>query len=276
MYGIKIIFLVFTTVFFTRFSYADINYTDLSLRWSSVYSFEMNDHYLTSEAIKKPAGTRVVLGSFKFLTTDFKTLKDCLIYQIPTKEVPGKLYVMASLHKEDCRETTFKKSILESREIYNLSFSYRKSEVKLNVDKKTHSFIFFNVINNTKENKTNAYGFTIPGVEISFIDTYEVKTRLQEFEVCSNIAKSCGEKPSENLCHLCPGLGTYQVYASDCKKSIRSYCGIKKCGERNSPACIRGRSASGYKGPFCITDSPLGFCRKPFRVLCINNELLCR
>lgn len=260
----------------SSFSYADVNYNELSLRWSSVYSFEMNDHYLTSEAIKKPAGTRVVLGRLKFLTTDFKTLNDCLMYQIPIEGTPGRLYVVASLFKEECRELTFKKALFESNDIFNLSFSYDQSSLKINIDKNSHNFSFFNIKNSTDGKNVIAYSFKVPGVEVSFVDTYEIKTRLQKFEICSDVVKSCGEKAPENLCHLCPGVGTYQVYASDCRKPIRRYCGVKKCGLRNSPACIRGRSASGYKGPYCITDSPLGFCRKPLRVFCINNELLCR
>jgi hypothetical protein len=51
---------------------------------------------------------------------------------------------------------------------------------------------------------------------------------------------------------------------------------MDKCGRAGFPACIRGYVASKLDpNAFCINDSPVGFCQKGLRVVCLNNQLMC-
>lgn len=275
MYGRKIVF-IFTALLCLNVQ-ADITSVEqIQIRWSSVFNKEVNKNFLTRDPITAPNGARVVLARVDLLTKNFKKISDCLIYQIPGTNTTGELFFIQSKIDKTCEEQTFAKPYFVQKEIFNLKLEERMTSLRMFIDQQKISFNFYNIINSKINNDSAEHQFKVPGVLVSFIDSPNSQKILNEFEVCSEVpSNECSEK-TKDLCHLCPGGNSYQVVASDCSKSLRKYCGHKECGVIGSPACLRGRRSSGYKGTFCITDSPMGFCEKPSRVVCLNNELYCR
>ena len=270
-------YLLLTITFITSSLFANVgSFEDLQVRWSSVFDKRMDQKFLTADPITEPKGARVVIGELDLLTKDFRSITDCLVYVVPSKSKPGKLLVIQKNSKLDCDDRKFAKPHFEFEEIYNLKIEEKQQSMRVFIDRFQVNFNFFNIINSQISNDKVEFQTKIPGVFISFLDAPAAKSPLSEFSVCSDVPDDTCQEATNNLCHLCPSGNTYKVVASNCKKSLRTYCGYKECGLPNTPACIRGRAATGYSGPFCITDSPMAFCKKPSRVVCLNNELFCR
>lgn len=265
-------------IFISKFSLAqDTKVHNLQIRWASAISKRMDERFLTREPISKPKGVRVVIGEIDLLTKDWREITDCIIYEIPKKGTPGKLFVIQKKSKISCEERKFAKAHLEISEIYNLAIQENSQSLKFLIDKYQIEFDFFNIVDHSEDSESSSFKTKVPGTFVSFVESTAAQKRLSDFDVCSDVPTSdnCSENP-KGFCHLCPNGNTYKVVASNCRKSLRTYCGYKECGSKGQPACVRGRAATGYKGPFCITDSPMAYCQKPARVVCLNNELFCR
>lgn len=253
-----------------------IDLNEVQIRWSSVYQKKVDTKYITEEAIVNPAGARVVLAQLDLFTTNFRSISDCLVFEVPSKESAGTLLIIEKPIGKKCDDVKFRKSFFEFKNIYNFRMKESTHKLKLFIDRDSVSFNFFNTIDDNIKSSTADHQYKIPGTMVSFIQNPISKPVLKNYDICSDVPNEQCESSSPNLCHLCPQGKSYLVIASNCKKSIRRYCGEKKCGLPNMPACIRGRAATDYSGPFCIADSPMAFCEKPARVVCLNNELYCR
>lgn len=276
MYGRTVVFLILFMIGPVAIS-APKNFEEIQVRWSSAYKKEINSNYLTKDPITAPKGARVVLAQIDLLTKKFKSITDCLVYQIPSPGKPGELFFIESKVDKNCEEQKFASSYFSYPNIFNLKLEETNSKIKIYIDRFNLNFNFYNILNQNLESESADFQFKIPGVLVSFIESSAGKNILNEFQVCSEVPSDKCSLKSKDLCHLCPSGKSYHVIASDCPgNSIRSYCGHKECGVKGSPACIRGRVSSGYKGTYCITDSPMGFCSSPARVVCLNNELYCR
>jgi len=147
------------------------------------------------------------------------------------------------------------------KEVYNFSFNLKKNVLILNIDQHKEKIKMLNFYN---QDISLLSFLKDPGVQIP------------DYTICSDVSNHCASKTINN-CDSCSAGVSYQVVASNCSfGSLRRYCGKKICGKKDAPACYRGRAASGYTGPFCISDSPIAFCEKPLRVICLNDELYCR
>ena len=255
-------------------SLAGLSTSDLELRWSSAYELEINKDLKQDESIREPIGAVVVVAELSLFSKNFLSFKDCLVYRVPSPESAGALTVISVKVAESCYKNRFKKSIFKQKSIFNFSFLEKKQSLRLAIDKEVLKFYFFNIIDKKKSIQAD-YNYKISGVRVSFIDSFGDERALDPFTICRDIPKKCGEK-TRDLCHLCPGGESYSVIASNCESSLRKYCGRKICGNKNNPACMRGRAATKYSGGYCLTDSPVGICTKPSRVVCLNEELYCR
>lgn len=275
MYGHKIILILFALISSIAIS-APQTFEEVQVRWSSAYKKDVVSNYLTAEPINAPKGARVVLAKIKLLTKNFKSLTDCLVYQIPSADKPGELFFIQSRLGKSCEEQKFKTAYFTYKDIFNLKLEETNSKLVIFIDQFKISFSFYNIVNPNLKTESADYQLRVPGVLVSFVEGSVSQNILKEYEVCSDVPNDQCSNRTEDLCHLCPSGKSYQVIASNCSKPLRRYCGHKQCGEKDGPACLRGRVSTGYKGPFCITDSPMGFCEKPARVVCLNNELYCR
>jgi len=269
--------LAIFTFFFAINSFAKTNsWDDLILRWMSVQRIEFSEYVKNEEPIKNPAGATIVLARLILLNENFSYEKDCLVYSVPSKQTNGKLSIINIGYEKKCEDyiLTNKSQLYEFDNIYNLAISYKKRDLILDVDMKKYHFKFFNYLDTKKPQllDTSATLTQIPGVQISFV-TPSSNSFLKNGEICFDVDDRC--KVLKDECFRCSGA-VYPAIASNCKEQVRRYCGDSQCGIKGAPACIRGFSASGYTGPFCINDSPIGYCEKPLRVICIDNELICR
>lgn len=272
MHALKIIFILL----FCQSSFAKMTVDDLRLRFVGTYKVDLNENFNSGQLVDEPKGARVILAELEFLNKEFNRQRDCIAYKVPTAKKSGELLFIRGEQGSDCKQRVLSPPYFSLKDIYNLSMNLTLRELVFKIDTKKLTLDFFNL--RLKDLKTHeAYNFKVPGVEVSFVERVNLKnSELLDLEICQDVSSDCSRE-EKNLCHLCPNNGvSYMVYASSCKANpIRRYCGKVDCGEPGNPACIRGRRAVGYTGDYCIADSPLGFCKPPARVICLNGELYC-
>lgn len=244
-------------------------------RWLAGSEINFSEYVEMGEEIRNPPGATIPLIEVKLKGRNFSTLRDCLVYQVPALGKSGTLQLISLPPKKSCQDMI----LIESRKLaqtncYNLAFKFGGRNLKVLQDTKSYVLEFFNLKNNTSKKifDTSASTTKVPGVEISFID--ELGESLPDGEICFDVDDSCKETV-KNKCDECK-LGSFPIIASGCSTKVRRYCGVKNCGLSGGPACIRGFISTGYTGPYCINDSPVAYCTPPARVVCLNEELLCR
>jgi len=268
------IVLIFS--FFSLSSYASTFWSELEYRWSSVKSIKVSDYVTAGEPVRNPVGVSIPLASTIILNRDFHHSKDCLIYKTPSKSAQGELKLVNISPDESCEKVlTGHAPVLIVSNLYNLAIKLEDRSMTIVNDKTQFKIKFFNMLQ--KRNKsileTSASNTLIPGLKISTIITKKSQS-LKSGDLCFDVDDKCNDV-LENRCDQCPG-GIVPVIASSCKSKVRKYCLSGSCGKSGGPACIRGFKTTGYTGPYCINDSPVAYCVKPYRVICINEELVCR
>lgn len=219
------------------------DFLPLQKRWVGAVAVEVNSQYVFSVT---------------FLDRSFKQVKDCIIYQIPTKNKPGSLKIIELDLGAKCKGSFSKKSFATYQGIYNFSFLNLENGVTLYIDEKKIYFPFqkikSSIIYTLNEKNKNSFEY-------------------KDGMLCYDIDDKC-DVIKNKKCELCTS-GVYQVIASNCPSMTRKYCGTISCGKKGKPACLRGWQATKYSGSYCIADSPIAYCEKPYRVYCLNGELFC-
>lgn len=220
----------------------------LPKRWDHAVDVKLMDIALGEKIIVKE---KSLIGVIFYLGKDFSILKDCLfvnekkVFSYKTVEI-----------KKNCKEVIEAKGAILSS-FYNMNIERKLNAVLFHLDKDTWSI-------------------NIKNEDESFDITYAsaIGSRLNNHEVCHNINDSCQES-GPNICLACKS-GHTNIINSNCINKFSKVCGTFTCGKKDSYVCIRGRRGSEYSGDYCINDSPLGFCEKPLRVLCVDGKLICR
>ncbi len=263
MYAIKIILW---TIFTLGSSYGvDLSTDKLQKRWISAISIDKNPNYVKDELITVPENTFQKIIQINFLDNNFNLHRDCLIYYIPSKKGSGKLKVVSLSVGQKCEEVFMAEPVWEHERIYNFAYGLKENKLILKIDSELIEFSLLNM----KYSKSTKYN-----LRVSLFDSKRKGISLEEGDICFDIDDKCLVTKS-NICDLCPGA-VMPVIGSQCQKTTRKYCLTKVCGEQHGPACIRGFKATQYNENYCIMDSPIGFCQKPYRVVCVDGELLCR
>ena len=218
----------------------------------------MNSNFKMNSPIIEPRGLTQHIITLYHLDSQFKQVKDCILYSIPKKYHPGEVIVTTVAKNESCQQSIIKKPIYENKNVFNFAFSTAPKQVTLFIDDVELEIKLQNTNETTK---------------ISLIKTQKNNFIYEEKTLCLDVNDQCQEIVNRN-CQLCP-TGSYQVIASNCKTKMRKYCGTKACGGLDEPACLRGWKASGYRGDYCNADSPIAYCKKPYRVFCLDGELFC-
>ncbi|MBD66352.1 MAG: hypothetical protein CME62_14170 [Halobacteriovoraceae bacterium] len=235
----------------------------LSVRWQSVWQVRTNPTFPMEENIKNPAGGNVFIAELFLYGPNFKSSKDCLYLQVPSGREMGSLFYLNIESEQDCQKFL----LSEQREkikkgFFNFGFKFKKNQFTFYIDLAKEEFYFPNLDQKFE------------GVKISTLESSKpLVVKNKEPQVCFDVDDECEVLTS--TCDLCQQAIT-PVIASNCPQTTRKYCGAFLCGTSGAPACIRGRVASGYIGPYCINDSPLAYCQDELRVICINGELVCR
>jgi len=88
---------------------------------------------------------------------------------------------------------------------------------------------------------------------------------------CHDLKPDCTElKPFH--CNECR-YGWYEVSGSRCKGGYIKFCGIRRCGQKDEPACLRGTEFSKLSN-LCFEGSNAGFCQEGLHTYCDSNKIL--
>ena len=106
-----------------------LSVADLQVRWSSVYSKTVMKRFITVDPITEPPGARVVLAQLDLLTKNFKKITDCLIYEVPSRNKAGSLFIIKKKSTRSCEDVKFQKSIYKRKNIFNLKIKEQRQKV---------------------------------------------------------------------------------------------------------------------------------------------------
>lgn len=88
---------------------------------------------------------------------------------------------------------------------------------------------------------------------------------------CHDLKPDCSEIKPYN-CDECR-YGWFEVSGSRCKGGYIKFCGIRRCGSKNEPACPRGTEFSQLSN-LCFEGSNAGFCEEGLHTYCDANSIL--
>lgn len=285
MYGFKIILLIL--ILFVGCSPKGEEssfYLETNARWMAGTKIKWaSEHYQEDTRILKPQGSWQPILEIEFLDRSFNKVSDCLFYRVPNDERRGELKIVANRSYVNCIDLIGEEGYTSLDGIINFGYETSKdlrakSHLVLKVDTERLKYQFLNYENLHQEYKlldSSVDKSFLTGIQITSEVDYKIhRSELKIGDICLDIDDDCNEKVKDQ-CDRCP-YGNYHVIASKCKNKFRRYCGMDKCGRAGFPACIRGYVASKLDpNAFCINDSPVGFCQKGLRVVCLNNQLIC-
>lgn len=230
--------------------------------WQSVFKVNKLTKANWGSLIERPVGGTIEVAELYFYDSNFEVSKDCLFVKVPGNKFSGTLSIVNASVNEKCSHLKFNKNKRELLNgFYNISLSYRNEIFSVKYDTHTENIYFPNL---DKRNK---------GLKFSSLKYEKVKNSSLKGKVCFQLDSQC--KEIVNNCDMCPTSIT-PVFASNCPQPLKKYCSISTCGKVGGHACVRGRKSSGFTGDYCINDSPVAYCTPPARVVCINQELVCR
>lgn len=247
--------------------YADFQ-EEISNRWSSTIGISYNENLILGEPIKGPINTWFNFAEIYFLDTNFRIHKDCLYFYTNKEKGRSKFTYSRGQINNDCLASSIKKARIDK--IYKMGIQKEESSLKLTVDAKDFVVILRNLPSN-QDLKLNSNSRTEPLFSKYNSEFGEV---LKEGDTCFNTDDNCREiKP--DICNFCPS-GVREIKANGCFMNYKKICSSKSCGGRGEFACLRGHTLFSDIKSYCMTDSPIGFCKKPSRVFCEQGVLICR
>ncbi len=259
MYVLKTFIILYVLSFFCFGVFSAERFKEESaLRWINLDGLE-NIHGLSQEsALKSPKNTWITVLEIYFYNEKFQKVKDCLLYKVPESGGDGVLKVVSGFKgDEKCKKVKFNPALFTKDKIFNFGFSFDNEQLKLLIDKDIYIYPVF-------RSKT---------LNISF-GGGEAITTFKNGDICFDVKEDC-ELSKKNNCHLCPS-GVQNIVTSLCPGVYKKICSDQNCGDKGEFACPRGIKSTMYLGELCIPDSPVAYCRKPHRVICQNNELICQ
>lgn len=284
MYGIKIILIFFLSVSCSPKGIDSNFYLETNKRWMAATHIKWKSpHYKQDQKILKPEGTWQPIIEVEFIDLNFTEVSDCLFYKVPENTDDGEIKVVANRSRVECKDLVAEDGYANIKGIINFgyeSFIKIKDKVQLvlKVDTDRLKYQFLNLKDTTSDMKlldSSVDKTVVTGAQISSEVNYKVNIPdLPEGTVCYDVNDKC-EVVVKDKCKRCK-FGAYKSISSKCDRSFRKTCGMNKCGQKNQVACIRGYIASGLEpDAYCINDSPVGFCGKGLRVVCLNGTLVC-
>ncbi|MAZ49990.1 MAG: hypothetical protein CME65_15615 [Halobacteriovoraceae bacterium] len=226
-------------------------------RWKSLVSVKLNPRIKQGSPLEEPVGTSLKVFEVKLNAKNFRPLKDCVFYQVPSSDQTGTLYLHQAKMQESCEDYLLDFEQLKKEGLYNFAFELTSKKLKLFLDSKVVSF-------------------SLPKDPMVLVSTLsdESQYKLKNRDICYQVDDQC-EVLKKNDCDFCP-KSVLNIIDSNCKTDFSKICADFGCGGMNQPACIRGWSATSFKLDYCIPDSPIGFCKPGLRVFCESARLICK
>lgn len=258
MYAILIVSLMIPLLSFSSFSFESITLK----RWNSAYQVNINSHYKLESNIDVPKETYQVIAEIYFFDMDFKQHKDCLVYWIPGEKGHGLLKAISAAKNEKCEELIMSDGHAKISGIYNLGLNLKEGHFEIIKDSKK---ITYKVLNDDfRKNK----------IGISLYSTSDKGIFLKNGDICFETDNNC-HILMKDKCEYCPGK-VQLIKSNACSKSFTKICSNDSCGGQGEFACLRGLKIVEKLERYCIVDSPIAFCKAPYRVFCEGEKLICR
>lgn len=248
-----------------------LNELELKLAEEWMYSYTLQDFRLNGVVVERPPGISQFLFKMLLPADGGLSLKThCVYYQVPYKQIPGKLTVEEYKNDERCPETSSGTSFLELDDLKNLKVTYEKFRLLFSFEKDKQkiswSFLLPNLEGNlihekyapVKELKWKS-GMTLLRVNADtflnqhnkYLGKLNDRMSLGTAIRCEQVDKNCNIV-GENRCGECR-YGWYQVVDYQCPQGGSKFCGQNHCGEKGEPACPRGTKV--------VAEDELGICQ---------------
>lgn len=259
------------------FAWADEG-DDWSKRWFTVSEVvERHEGYQNNDVIKKPEGTwQLLYAVIRTEEAPAGLSKDCLWVKVPAHD-DGELRIVAVHPGKACAGTWENPATIVMSGLKAIQSSQEGSEAKLWLTLANGRVLNWKVrfINKINERTpvlydSSARARSYPGA-FFFAPNSEI-TGAKARDLVGDITDEYPTNPcsfKDGSCQKCR-WGVYQV-ASD------YFCGIDRCGEKNQPACRRGKTWQRTRNEFsCRTDDSHIFCGPGLRVECEGERAICR
>lgn len=241
----------------------DLSESEMRLYNEWPYAYSVQDLKQNGVVIERPPGISQLVFRMSLPSEGGMTLKaHCVYYQVPYKQMPGKLSVEELKANSSCAETATGDSWLEVDNIKNLKVTLENFKLHFDFEnsgkKISWSFLLPNLegplvhekFEPVKEKKwrsglsllrTNADTFVNQNNKYlgKISDRMSRGTAIR----CQQIDKNCNQV-GEDRCDECR-YGWYQVVDYNCPQGGSRFCGQNHCGEKGEPACPRGTKVVG-------------------------------
>ncbi|RPJ71180.1 MAG: hypothetical protein EHM20_14835 [Alphaproteobacteria bacterium] len=252
-----------------------------------LYAFELNDLKIDSRVITRPPGIEQLLFGLTLPTEGGLGLKThCVYYQVPYKQIAGFLKIVEQKSKSGCPQTSGNgpwlnvldiKDLAIKLENFKLSMSFKFKDQKIEWNfhlPNLHAGLEHGKYQPQREKKLYSGMTFLKVTEDSFDQVHNkylgrLGDRVSRGSAirCLQVDKSC-QQVGENRCDECR-YGWYQVVDYNCPQGGTRFCGQNHCGEKNEPACVRGRKV--------VEDEDLGICQNDLTaVFNADHVLICQ
>ncbi len=250
-------YVLLISLFMVVSAHADEFSKELSRRWADIREVRANQMLVRGRSISEPKGADIQIMEVYLNGANFKPIKDCVLFRIPSEKEAGLIYLHQVQTSQSCEEYILNTETFKKEEVYNFGFNLDKRELVLLVDSQKLNF-------KIKDNKN------------FMVSTSKLNSNLElkNGDFCYRIDDKC-DVIQKNNCDACP-KSVLNIVENNCFNDYSKVCSDKSCGEKDQPACIRGRASTDYKLNYCIPDSPIAFCREGLRVFCEEDRLICK
>ncbi len=235
----------------------EIENINLNLKSEWVYVKKIKSPIPKDKVIMQPLGALVLVMELHLPKENSGLMiNQCLFYRVPYKEIEGEILIEEKSDDQSCSIQPTEKIKYQITNVKNFKINLidHKMFWDFEFELKKYKFEFF-LVNLEGERKYNEYE---PLIKKSFLplmtfvnseesgrlyrtlgkfdDRYSQNTAIN----CLKVNEKC-EVIGENKCDFCK-FGHYEVIKENCLIGPR-FCGVNHCGQKDEPACIRGRKS---------------------------------
>lgn len=249
-----------------------------------LFAYKLNDLKIDSAVITRPPGIEQLLFSLTLPTEGGLNLNThCVYYRVPYKEILGLLKIVEQKNENGCSSTSKSVAWLEILDIkdlavklenfkFNMSFKLKDQKIEWNFLLPNLQAGLIHEKYQPQSEKKLYSGMTFLKVTEDSFDQINNKylgrlnDRVSRGSAirCLQLDKFCSQV-GENRCDECR-YGWYEVVDYNCPQGATRFCGQNHCGEKNEPACVRGRKV--------VEEEDLGICQSDLTPVFNSDHIL--
>lgn len=262
--------------------FSALSWAEQPFHWLRISGItEKHEFYKNDQIVDHPKDSWQHLFTFSYLDRELVGMKDCVFFRVPGDDL-GSLKIKTLSFDETCEDYILKSGEREVSEIKSLHYSVSGKQVLFDFTfgdlrhEKWMIRIQENFIRPTPGMSLSSAEFKGPKMLLLTSLQSSKKSKivfLKENEICHDINEECKET-TPSKCNQCAD-SWYEV-PNGCAISPK-FCGIHKCGQKDSPACRRGMKWQRKETSLdCVTDSSFAYCSKGLSVQCEGKKAFCR